>query len=75
METCLTQNSDLLKDFPNELRLKILEFAIKRENQGFKSTENVIRVLRNLIRHGADLHDPENVKHVLKNFQVSETSK
>ena len=75
MEACLTQNSDLLKDFTKELRSKILEFAVKRENQGFKSTEHVIRVLRNFIRHGADLYDPENVKHVLKGLQVSETSK
>jgi integrase len=76
MQTCeQMRNSDLLKDFSPGLKAQILEFAVKRENQGYKGTEHIVRALRSLMRHGADLRDPESVKQALKNLQVSETSK
>jgi integrase len=69
------EKSDLLKDFPKDIRAKILEFAVKRENQGYKATRKVVSALRTLLRHGVDLLDPESVKVVLKELKVSETTK
>lgn len=75
MECEQIQTSGLLKAFPEGLRGKILEFAIKRENQAYKGTYNILYALRSLRNNGANLYDPESVKETLKNMSVSENTK
>jgi integrase len=71
------KNVDLIKEFPKSLQPKMLEYAVKRINQG--CTEEGVKTylynLRNLKRNGADLHDPENVKSVLSRMKVSNRTK
>jgi len=53
------------KASPKDLQAKIIEFVVKRENQGYKSTRKLVYTLSHLQRLGADLRDPESVKKVL----------
>lgn len=66
MQKCLSQNSDLLKDFPKGLQAKILEFIAKHENQGYKSTGEIVKKLRLIQKAGGNLYDPESVKKYKK---------
>jgi len=75
MKTCQLRNSDLLQGFPKDLQAKIIEFAVKRENQGYKDVKNVVRTLKWLYQHGADLYDPESVKEVVKKMKVKSSTK
>jgi len=61
------QECDLLKAFSKEMRGKIVEFAVHKLNQGYSeaSVKTYLYCLKNLMKHGADLHDPESVKTVL----------
>jgi len=73
---CLeTAKTDLLKYFPTDIQGKILEFAVKRENQGYKDTENIVYTLRRLVEVGANLYDPETVKTVLKVSRIQDSTK
>lgn len=65
----------LLSEFPTDLQAKVLQFAIKRENNGRKDVKTVVAKLRLLQKNGADLYDPENVKEVLKKMPVKNTTK
>jgi len=76
MEKCeKIQNSGLLKDFPQDLQAKILHFGVKRENQGYKDVYNIITALKTLMRHGANLYDPEYVKETIKKLPLEDSSK
>ena len=61
------QECDLLKAFSKEMRGKIIEFAVHKLNQGYSevSVKTYLYSLKNLMKRGADLHDPESVKTVL----------
>jgi len=75
VEICLNQNSGLLKAFPEGLRGKILEFAVKRENQGYKDTYDILAILKTLISAGGQLYNPESVKATMKNINIKDSSK
>lgn len=75
MECTQIETSGLLKTFPEGLKGKIVEFVIKRENQGYKGTKNILSTLNLLQRNGANLYDPESVKETLKKMKIGEHSK
>jgi integrase len=61
------QNSDLLKNFPDQLKPKLLQYAAKEWSKGrsVKSVETYIRNLKQLVKHGADLFDPNSVAETI----------
>jgi integrase len=67
--------SDLLKDFPEGIRAKILEFAVKRENLGLKDAHDITYDLKMIMRQGGNLYDPESVKAAISKMPVSESTK
>ena len=71
------QKIDLVKDFSKDLQSKIIEYAIKRINNGYseKGVKSYLYNLRNLARNGADLHYPENVKATITKMKVSNRTK
>jgi len=71
------KNGTLLESFPEIIRGKIVEFAVKRLNQGYTEigVKTYIYSLRSLIKNGADLNDPESVKNVISNMKVSNKTK
>lgn len=72
-----TTETNLLKDFPEDIQGKILEYAVKRLNQG-KNDSGVkayLYSLRSLVRHGCDLKDPESVKIIVRQMNVSNRTK
>ena len=71
------KNVDLIKEFPKSLQPKILEYAVKRINQGCteQGVKTYLYSLRTLKRNGVDLHDPENVKAVVSRMKVSNKTK
>jgi len=73
----LCENSDLIKDLPKLLQVKILEYVVKRLNQGHseQGVRTYLFSLRTLKRHGADLNDPESVKDAISRMQVSNRTK
>jgi len=70
-----TAKTDLLKDLSPDLKGKFIEFAVKRENQGFRDAPYIISTLRTLIRREANLIDPESVKQTLKKIQAADSTK
>jgi integrase len=72
-----SQKIDVFKEFPKSLQPKIVEYAVKRINQGCteQGVKTYLYSLRTLKRNGADLHDPENVKAVVSRMTVSNRTK
>ncbi len=71
------RNIGLITGFPKGLQSKIIEYAVKRINQG--CTEQGVKTylynLRILKRNQANLHSPENVKSVISRMEVSNRTK
>jgi len=67
----------VFKDFPNEIRGKVLEFAVKRLREGYSEdgVKSYIYSLRSLVKNGADLHNPESVKEVIRRMNLSNKTK
>lgn len=73
----LQQSKDLIKNFPKPIRGKILEYAVRRLNQGYseQGVKSYLFNLRTLKRHRADLNDPESVKEAVSRMKVGNRTK
>jgi len=73
----LRHETDLIKDLPENLQAKAVEYAVKRINQGYseEGVKTYLYSLRILKKHGADLNDPESVKAVVSRMDVSNRTK
>ncbi len=71
------ETSHLLSSFSVVIRGKILEFAMKRIKQGCSEAgvKTYIYSLRNVVKNGANLYDPESVKEVIARMKVSNRTK
>lgn len=70
----LSEKSDLLSEFPEGLKAKLLQFMVHRENNN-KKYKNIVWALKSIVRAGGELRDPESVKAAVKKMAVQESTK
>jgi integrase len=77
LKTCQIQNSDLLKDFTEGIRGRIVEYVVYQINKGQdeNGVKQYIYKLRTLMSRGANLYDPESVKAVISQGKWSNKTK
>lgn len=74
MKTLQIQSSDLLKTFPEDIQPKILQYAVKELSKGRAElgVKTYIKDLRQLLKRGADLYDPQSVAETIANVPKEE---
>ena len=71
------KTTNFFAEFPSDIRFYILNYADKRIKQGCteEGVKSYLYCLRNLLRNGADLNNPESIKTAILKMKVSPRTK
>ena len=71
------KTTDFFEEFSGDIRFYVLKYADNRLKQGCteEGVKSYLYCLRNLLRNGADMNNPESIKNVIAKMNVSPRTK